>query len=78
MERIENFKIIGIETETTNENGESAEEMGKLWQRFYSENIPNQIPNKAGNEVYSIYTDYETDYTGKYTSIIGLKVNSLD
>lgn len=78
MEQIENFKIIGIETETTNENGKSAEDLGKLWEQFYGENVPSKIPNKAGNEVYSIYTDYETDYKGKYTSIIGLKVSSLD
>jgi len=78
MENIENFIIIGISTETTNENGKSAEDLGKLWEQFYAENISNQIPNKISDEIYSIYTDYETDYRGKYTSIIGLKVNSLD
>lgn len=78
MKQVESFKIIGIATETTNENGKSAEDLGKLWKRFYSENIPIKIPNKVNDEIYSIYTDYETDYKGKYTSIIGLKVNSLD
>lgn len=78
MEQIERFKIIGIETETTNENGKSATDLGKLWEKFYGENIPNKIPNKKSDEIYSIYTDYESDYKGKYTSIIGLKVNSLD
>ena len=52
--------------------------MGKLWEQFYTQNIPNQIPHKVGLEIYSIYTDYEADYTGKYTCIIGQKVNSLD
>lgn len=80
MEQIESFKIIGIATETTNENGKSAEDLGKLWEKFYSENISDNIPNgvKVNDEIYSIYTDYETDYKGKYTSIIGLKVESLD
>jgi len=78
MEQLENFKVIGISIETTNENGKSADDLGKLWGQFYSENIPNLINNKEGDEIYSIYTDYESDYTGKYTSIIGLKVNSLD
>ncbi len=78
MKKINSFKIIGIQVETTNENGKSAEDLGNLWQRFYSENIPNQVPNKASEEVYSIYTDYESDFTGRYTSIIGFKVNSLD
>ncbi|MCD4771860.1 MAG: hypothetical protein K8R41_00585 [Bacteroidales bacterium] len=39
MKKIECFKIIGISTETTNENGKSAKDLGKLWGRFYSENI---------------------------------------
>lgn len=78
MVQIDSFKIIGISTETTNENGKSTEDLGKLWGRFYSENIASQIPNKESDNIYSIYTDYETDYKGKYTSIIGLKVKSLD
>ncbi|WP_026775749.1 GyrI-like domain-containing protein [Polaribacter sp. Hel_I_88] len=78
MEQVGNFKIIGIETETTNENGKSAEDIGKLWEQFYSENIPSKILNKKSDEVYSIYTDYETDYKGKYKTIIGQKVDSLD
>ncbi|WP_194774811.1 GyrI-like domain-containing protein [Pararhodonellum marinum] len=78
MERIKEFKIIGIKTETTNENGRSAADLGRLWEQFYSENIASQIPNLVSRDIYSIYTDYETDYTGKYTTIIGMKVNSLE
>lgn len=78
MEQIEKFKIIGIETKTTNKNGKSAIDLGKLWEKFYAENIPSKIPNKESNEIYSIYTDYESDYDGEYTSLIGLKVNSID
>ena len=78
MEQIENFKIIGIEIETTNENGKSAEDLGKLWKQFYSENVPSKIPNKISDEIYSIYTDYESDYKGKYKTIIGQRVSSLD
>jgi len=78
MENINSFKIIGIETQTTNENGKSAKDLGKLWEQFYTENIPSKISNKISNEIYSIYTDYESDYTGKYTCVIGMKVNSLN
>ena len=77
-EQIENFKIIGIEIETTNENGKSAEDLGKLWEQFYAENVPSKITNKTNDEIYSIYTDYESDYTGKYSCVIGMKVDSLD
>lgn len=61
IEQLENFKIIGISIETTNENGKSSEDLGKLWEQFYSENIPNLINNKEGDEIYSIYTDYKSD-----------------
>ncbi|MGI9525481.1 MAG: GyrI-like domain-containing protein [Weeksellaceae bacterium] len=78
MEKIDSFKIIGIVTETSNENGKASEDLGKLWQKFYSENIPDKIPHKIGNEIYSIYTDYKTNHTGNYTCIIGFKVDSIE
>ena len=78
MENIDSFKIIGIETETTNQNGKSAEDLSKLWEQFYTENVPSKIPNKTSDEIYSIYTDYESSYTGKYTCVIGMKVDSIN
>lgn len=77
MIKIEAFKIIGIETETTNENGQAAIDIGNLWAKFYTENIPNKILNKLSEDIYAIYTDYESDFKGKYKTIIGLKVDSL-
>ncbi len=78
MENIDSFKIIGIASETTNVNGKAAEDLGKLWERFFVENIANKIPNKISEEIYSVYTDYESDYTGKYTCVIGQKVYSME
>lgn len=78
METLAPFKIIGISTETTNENGKAAMDLGRLWEQFFNENIPGKIANKLSDEIYSIYTDYESDYTGNYKAIIGLKVDSLD
>lgn len=72
------IKIIGIEVRTTNENGQALEDLGKLWGRFFSEKIAEQIPNKISNDVYAVYTDYESNYKGKYTTIIGMEVDSLE
>lgn len=72
------LKIIGISTETSNQNGKSIEDLGKLWGRFFEKNIFEKIPNKVSGDIYAIYTDYESDYTGKYTTIIGVKVSSLE
>jgi predicted transcriptional regulator YdeE len=74
MTKTESFKIIGISTETTNQAGKAAADLGQLWARFFAENIPNQIQNKISGEIYAIYTDYESDFTGKYTKIIGANI----
>jgi len=72
------FKIIGISTETTNANEQSLKDVEELWGKFWGENISDKIPNKESDEFYAVYTDYESDYTGKYTLIIGFPVTTLD
>lgn len=76
--KIEPFQIIGISVRTTNENGQAAQDIGQLWNKFMSENVQGKIPNKVDGIVYSLYTDYEGDHTQPYTTILGCKVNSLD
>ncbi|WP_316826310.1 GyrI-like domain-containing protein [Pedobacter miscanthi] len=72
------FKIIGISTRTTNQNNQSAEDLGKLWSQFYTENIFDKIPNKVSNDIITIYTDYVSNYTDAYTTIIGVPVSTLE
>jgi len=71
------MKIIGISVRTTNQNGQAMQDIGNLWQRFFSEQILAKIPNKVSDTIYSIYTDYQKDYTEPYTCIIGVEVTSL-
>lgn len=78
MIKINEFKIVGICVKTTNKDGQSAQDIGKLWQQFYMENLFDKIPNKLCNDIYSIYTDYKSDFTDDYTTIIGVKVSSLE
>ncbi len=75
---IKAFKVIGISVRTTNENGQSAKDIGELWNKFMSEGILDQIPNKIDNTIYSIYTEYESDHTKPYTTILGCKVSTID
>ncbi|MCD9612050.1 GyrI-like domain-containing protein [Tenacibaculum maritimum] len=72
------FKIIGISTRTTNKDNKSQQDLGKLWEQFYVENILEKVPNKVSNEIVSVYTDYKSDYTEDYTTIIGIPVSSLN
>jgi len=78
MMDIQQFNVIGISIVTTNENGQSGQDIPALWQRFFSENISALIPNKIDDTIYSIYTDYEKDHTKPYTTILGCKVSSLE
>lgn len=72
------FKIIGISTRTTNKNNQAQDDLGKLWENFFSENIFDKIPNKVSNEIIAIYTDYKSDFTEDYTTIIGVPVSTLN
>ncbi len=75
---IKAFKVIGISVRTTNENGQSAKDIGELWNKFMTEGILAKIPNKVDNTIYSIYTEYESDHTKPYTTILGCKVSTID
>ncbi len=77
-EIIEKFKVIGISTKTTNENGQASVDIEALWGQFWGEEIQKQVPNAISNNIYAIYTDYESDYTKPYTVIIGLPVSTLE
>lgn len=78
MKTITPFSVIGIKVRTTNENGQSVQDIPKLWERFWQEDIASQIPNRIDEHVLSIYTNYESDHTKPYDTLIGCRVNSLD
>ena len=78
METVQSFHIIGISVRTTNENGQSATDIGALWQRFMGEGIMARIPSKTDNAIICVYTDYEKDHTAPYTTFLGCKVENLD
>ena len=76
--KIQPFKVIGIAVRTTNENGQSAQDIGQLWGKFMSEQIADKIPNKLDGNVFSIYTNYQGDHMQPYDTILGCKVSSLE
>lgn len=72
------ISIIGIVCRTSNAQEAGPQDIPKLWERFYKEDISNRIPNKASSEVIALYCDYEGDYTAPYSVVIGCPVNSID
>lgn len=75
---IKEFTVIGISVRTTNENGQSAKDIGELWNKFITEGVLEKIPNRIDDTIYSIYTEYESDYTKPYTTILGCKVKNIE
>ena len=75
---IKPFKVIGIAVTTTNQNGQSAQDIGQLWGEFMGNGIVDKIPNKVDGNIFSVYTNYQGDHTKPYDTILGCKVNTLD
>lgn len=69
--------VIGIECRTSNAPEDGPQDIPKLWEQFYVEEISNQIPNKISDEVIALYCDYEGDHTQPYSLVIGCPVESL-
>ncbi len=78
MQTVHSFHVIGIAVRTTNENGQSAQDIPALWNRFMTGSFLEKIPGKTSQDIYCIYTDYEKDHTRPYTTILGCKVSSLE
>ncbi|UXD71158.1 GyrI-like domain-containing protein [Sphingobacterium faecium] len=72
---IQEKKIIGMVIRTTNENGQSANDIELLWQKFWKDETIHQVEHKISNDIYAVYTHYETDFTGYYETIIGYEVS---
>jgi predicted transcriptional regulator YdeE len=69
------FTVIGIEARTTNAKEASADGIiGKQWQEFFADGIPQKIPNRLDQIFYSVYSDYASDHNGEYSFLIGAKV----
>ena len=77
MKKINAFAVIGIAMRTTNENGQSSQDIPALWNKFMTENILSKIPNRVDDTIYCVYTRYEKDHTKPYTTLLGCKVKDL-
>jgi len=74
-EFVKGFKLTGIAlpTKTSNQNGQSGNDCGNLWQEFEKGNYQNKIPNKLSDEIFAVYYDYDGDHTQPFSYFIGCK-----
>lgn len=72
---LEEKLVEGIGIRTTNQEGQSMKDIGKVWQRFFEEGMYEKIENKINHKTIGLYTDYEGDYTKPYQFIVGVEVS---
>jgi predicted transcriptional regulator YdeE len=73
------FYVAGFLVRTNNADEASGKsKIGDLWQRFYRENLGDQIPNRADSALTVVYSEYATDEKGDYNYLLGARVTSVD
>ncbi len=75
IEQIGEIKIAGIKTTTDNKEGLTL--IPQTWGEFFNEKIIEKIDHKVPSaHLYAVYTEYESDENGKYTFLVGARVDS--
>lgn len=73
--KLESFQIMGIKTRTSNAaEMKGANNIGSLWNTFFSEQVAAKIPNRLDDEILGVYFDYESDANGPYSVLVGVRV----
>ena len=64
--------MSGISIVTSNDK--ATDDINALWERFFREQIGQQIPGKTDDVIYAVYSDYEGDHEAPYRLTIGYRV----
>lgn len=75
---LEEKKVVGLITRTTNENMQAVKDIGMLWQKFISTAVFNEIKNRVNADFIGLYIDYEKDYSKPYNFIVGCEVSEIN
>jgi predicted transcriptional regulator YdeE len=69
----EAFHVVGVGARTTN-NAETRPEtsrIGRLWQRFFDENVSRRTPGAVPGLIAAVYFNYDNDGGGAYDIVLG-------
>ena len=70
--------VIGVRIRTSNLRELSGEgKISALWQRFFEDNLLEQIPNRISDSFYVVYSNYASDEYGEYDYLLGSPVSSI-
>ncbi len=77
-EELGGFQVVGITIRTTNADGNAAQDINALWQRFFEQAVGEAIPAKDGEALYAIYHSYDGGADQPYSLTIGCRVKTDD
>lgn len=72
------ISVVGIQIRTNNARELSGTgEIGRLWARFFAEDLAARIPHRSSESFFVVYSDYESDENGDYDYLLGCPVDSI-
>lgn len=80
MTQIQTFKLAGLALarKTTNANGRSSHDCGKLWSEFEAADMVSKIKNRLTDDVIAVYHQYEGNQMQSFSYFIGCKISPDD
>lgn len=78
--KLDELIMVGITARTDDQKEMSGEgHIGRLWNRFFIENLSSKIDNKRNENLYGLYYDYkQSGEKLEYSILVGCIVNSKD
>jgi predicted transcriptional regulator YdeE len=73
---LEEKTVAGLIIRTGNSSPSMTQEIGALWEKFFSEGVYESIPNKSGTNTIGLYTNYEDGITGVYDMMVCCEIST--
>ncbi|MFN3700661.1 MAG: GyrI-like domain-containing protein [Alphaproteobacteria bacterium] len=72
LAQIDAFEVAGISIIT--DNSRASEDINALWERFFQEQIGQDLQGRINDVIYAVYSDYEGDHEKPYRYTIGYRM----
>jgi predicted transcriptional regulator YdeE len=76
----EGFYVVGVAVRTSNaaEADPDTSQVGRLWQRFFDENVSRRTPGAVPGLIAGVYSKYAQGGTTEYDMVLGPVVTRAD
>lgn len=67
--------VAGIKCRTCNMEGRAENDLKLLWDKFFGEQVMQNLPQRNNDNIMALYTEYEYGYEGDYTAFLGFEID---